>query len=56
VGFVFSFLYAMGVSLGAGGFFSPLFAAWGPFLFFSSLGFYLIFTLDSEYIIPWLKL
>jgi len=56
VGFVFSFLYAMGVSLGVGGFFSPLFAAWGPFLFFSSLGFYLIFTLDSEYIIPWLKL
>jgi lipopolysaccharide export system permease protein len=56
VGFVFSFLYAMGVSLGFGGFFSPLFAAWGPLLFFSSLGFYLIFTLDSEYIIPWLKL
>jgi lipopolysaccharide export system permease protein len=56
VGFVFSFFYAMGVSLGFGGFFSPLFAAWGPFLFFSSLGFYLIFTLDSEYIIPWLKL
>jgi lipopolysaccharide export system permease protein len=56
VGFVFSFLYAMGVSLGFGGFFTPLFAAWGPFLFFSSLGFYLIFTLDSEYIIPWLKL
>ena len=56
VGFVFSFLYAMGVSLGFGGFFDPFFAAWGPFLFFSSLGFYLIFTLDSEYIIPWLKL
>ena len=56
VGFVFSFLYAMGVSLGFGGFFNPFFAAWGPFLFFSSLGFYLIFTLDSEYIIPWLKL
>ena len=56
VGFMFSFMYAMGVSLGFGGFFTPLFAAWGPFLFFSSLGFYLIFTLDSEYIIPWLKL
>ena len=55
VGFVFSFMYAMGVSLGFGGFFSPLFAAWGPFLLFSSFGFYLIFTLDSEYIIPWLK-
>ena len=56
VGFVFSFLYAMGVSLGFGGFFSPLFAAWGPFLLFSSLGFYLLFTLDSEYIIPRLGL
>ena len=56
MGFVFSFLYAMGVSLGVGGFFSPLFAAWGPFILFSSLGFYLLFTLDSEYIIPRLRL
>jgi len=56
MGFVFSFLYAMGVSLGFGGFFSPLFAAWGPFLLFSSLGFYLLLTLDSEYIIPRLRL
>jgi len=56
MGFVFSFLYAMGVSLGYGGFFSPLFAAWGPFLLLSSLGFYLLFTLDSEYIIPRLGL
>ena len=56
MGFVFSFLYALGVSLGYGGFFSPLFAAWGPFLLFSSLGFYLLFTLDSEYIIPRLRL
>ena len=57
MGFVFSFLYAMGVSLGFGGFFSPLLAAWGPFLYsFSSLGFYLLLTLDSEYIIPRLKL
>ena len=55
MGFVFSFLYAMGVSLGFGGFFSPLFAAWGPFILFSSLGFYLLFTLDSEYIIPRLR-
>ena len=55
MGFVFSFLYAMGISLGFGGFFSPLFAAWGPFLLFSSLGFYLLFTLDSEYVIPRLK-
>ena len=56
MGFVFSFLYAMGVSLGFGGFFSPLFAAWGPFILFSSLGFYLLLTLDSEYIIPRLRL
>ena len=55
MGFVFSFLYAMGISLGFAGFFSPLFAAWGPFLLFSSLGFYLLFTLDSEYVIPRLK-
>ena len=56
MGFVFSFLYAMGISLGLGGIFSPIFAAWGPYLFFLSLGFYLIFTLDSEEIIPGLKL
>ena len=56
MGFVFSFIYAMGVSLGFGGFFSPLFAAWGPFILFSSLGFYLLLTLDSEYIIPRLRL
>ena len=56
MGFVFSFLYAMGISLGFGGFFSPLFAAWGPLLLFSSLGFYLLFTLDSEHVIPRLKL
>jgi lipopolysaccharide export system permease protein len=56
MGFLFSFLYAMGVSLGYGGFFSPLFAAWGPFLLFTSLGFYLLLTLDSEYIIPRLRL
>ena len=56
MGFVFSFLYAMGISLGFGGFLSPVLAAWGPFLFFSSLGFYLIFTLDSKYVIPGLKL
>ena len=56
MGFVFSFLYAMGISLGFGGVFSPILAAWGPFVFFSSLGFYLIFTLDSEEIIPGLKL
>ena len=56
MGFVFSFLYAMGISLGFGGIFSPLFSAWGPLLLFSSLGFYLLFTLDSEHVIPRLKL
>lgn len=56
MGFVFSFLYAMGVSLGFGGFFNPLFATWGPLILFSSLGFYLLLTLDSEYIIPRLGL
>ncbi|KMP11309.1 hypothetical protein UR09_03660 [Candidatus Nitromaritima sp. SCGC AAA799-A02] len=56
MGFVFSFLYAMGISLGFGGVFSPVLAAWGPFLFFSSIGFYLIFTLDSEEWIPGLKI
>jgi lipopolysaccharide export system permease protein len=55
-GFLFSFLYAMGVSLGHGGFFSPLFAAWGPLLLFASFGFYLLLTLDSEYVIPRLRL
>lgn len=56
MGFVFSFLYAMGISLGFGGIFNPILAAWGPFLLFFSLGFYFIFTLDSEEIIPGLKL
>jgi len=56
MGFVFSFLYAMGVSLGFSGFFNPILAAWGPFLLFASLGFYLLFTLDSEHIIPRLNL
>jgi lipopolysaccharide export system permease protein len=56
MGFVFSFLYAMGISLGFGGIFSPVLAAWGPFVFFSSLGFYLIFTLDSEETIPGFRL
>jgi len=46
----------MGLSFGFGGFFNPILAAWGPFLFFSSAGLYLLLTLDSEYIIPSLKL
>jgi lipopolysaccharide export system permease protein len=56
MGFTFSFLYALGIALGFGGVFSPILAAWGPFLFFLSLGFYLIFTLDSEEVIPGLNL
>ena len=56
MGFVISFLYAMGISLGFGGIFNPILAAWGPFLFFLSVGFYFIFTLDSEELIPGLKL
>mgnify|MGYP001172094210 FL=1 len=55
MGFIFSFLYAMGISLGFGGIFNPALAAWGPILFFSSIGFYMILTLDSEEIIPVLK-
>ena len=55
MGFTFSFLYAMGISLGFGGIFNPTLAAWGPILFFSSIGFYMILTLDSEEIIPVLK-
>ncbi|MEE9258769.1 MAG: LptF/LptG family permease, partial [Nitrospinaceae bacterium] len=52
MGFVFSFLYAVGISLGYGGTFGPVLAAWGPNLLFTSLGFYLILTLDSERILP----
>ncbi|MCH8156842.1 MAG: LPS export ABC transporter permease LptG [Nitrospinae bacterium] len=56
MGFAFSFIYALGISLGFGGIFSPFLAAWGPLLFFMSIGFYLIFTLDSEEIFPRLKI
>ncbi len=40
-----------GTSLGFGGIFNPVFAAWGAILFFSSIGFYMIVTLDSEEVI-----
>lgn len=53
MGFFFSFIYAMGISLGHSGAFGPLLAAWGPNLLFMALGFYLMLTLDSEYILPW---
>ncbi|MBI4384910.1 MAG: LPS export ABC transporter permease LptG [Nitrospinae bacterium] len=52
VGLAFSFIYALGISLGHGGTFGPLLAAWGPLLLFGSLGFYMILTLDSEKILP----
>jgi lipopolysaccharide export system permease protein len=52
MGFVFSFLYAISISLGRGGTFDPLLAAWGPNLLFTALGFYLLLTLDSEKAFP----
>lgn len=52
MGFVFSFLYAVGISLGHGGTFGPVLAAWGPIALFTAGGFYLILTLDSEKILP----
>ncbi|MFP6638404.1 MAG: LPS export ABC transporter permease LptG [Nitrospinaceae bacterium] len=52
MGFLFSFLYAISISLGRGGTFSPLLAAWGPNLLFTALGFYLLLTLDSEKAFP----
>lgn len=51
-GFIFSFFYAMGISLGHGGTFNPVLASWGPNLLFICIGFYLILTLDSESILP----
>ena len=52
MGFVFSFLYAISISLGRGGTFDPILAAWGPNLLFTTLGFYLLLTLDSEKAFP----
>ncbi len=52
MGFVFSFLYAISISLGRGGTFDPILAAWGPNLLFTALGFYLLLTLDSEKAFP----
>lgn len=52
MGFAFSFLYALGISLGHNGAFGPLLAAWGPNLLFMTLGFYLMLTLDSERTLP----
>jgi lipopolysaccharide export system permease protein len=52
MGFVFSFLYAISISLGRGGTFDPILAAWGPNILFTALGFYLLLTLDSEKAFP----
>lgn len=52
LGLAFSFFYAMGISLGHGGTFDPLMAAWGPLLIFACIGIYLILTLDSERLLP----
>lgn len=52
MGFVFSFLYALSISLGRGGTFDPVLAAWGPNMLFTTLGFYLLLTMDSEKAFP----
>ena len=52
MGFIFSFIYAMSISLGKGGTFDPILAAWGPNLLFTVLGFYLLLTMDSEKAFP----
>ncbi|MZH41945.1 MAG: LPS export ABC transporter permease LptG [Nitrospinae bacterium] len=52
MGFIFSFLYALSISLGRGGTFDPMLAAWGPNLLFTALGFYLLLTMDSEKAFP----
>ena len=51
-GFIFSFFYAMGISFGYKGVFSPALAAWGPCLIFICLGFYMLLTIDSEKLLP----
>ena len=51
-GFIFSFFYALGISLGYKGVFSPVLAAWGPCLLFISIGFYMLLTMDSEKLLP----
>ncbi|MDH5762529.1 MAG: LPS export ABC transporter permease LptG [Nitrospinota bacterium] len=51
-GFIFSFFYAMGISFGHKGVFSPILAAWGPCLLFICIGFYMLLTIDSEKLLP----
>ena len=52
LGFIFSFVYAMGISLGHGGTFDPIMSAWGANILFASVGFYLVMTLDSARVFP----
>lgn len=52
IGFVFSFIYAMGISLGHGGTFHPVLATWGPCFLFICVGMYLLLTMDSESLLP----
>lgn len=51
-GFIFSFFYALGISFGYKGVFSPVLAAWGPCLLFICIGFYMLLTMDSEKLLP----
>lgn len=51
-GFIFSFFYAMGISFGYKGVFSPAMAAWGPCVLFICIGFYMLLTMDSEKLLP----
>ncbi len=52
MGFAFSFIYALGISLGRGETLEPALSAWGPIGLFLSVGFYLILTIDSERLLP----
>lgn len=52
LGLAVSFVYALGISMGHGGTFSPALAGWGANALFASLGFYLLLTLDSDQRFP----
>lgn len=51
-GFIFSFVYAVGISLGFKGVFPPVLAAWGPCALFICIGFYMLLTMDSDKLLP----
>jgi len=51
-GFIFSFVYALGISLGYKGVFPPVLAAWGPCALFICIGFYMLLTIDSDKLLP----